>query len=351
MIKPRIYADFHNTDRHGRLRLSTVGTQEDLTLHTIELQSGLELVLYSDDLDEQGQLDELLVDGIVNYSEEERCWVATIDWNAIRHASGSKSVSKNEKCTGSLELPASIMGLSATEEKCWRKRYNSCDGIVVTKSLVFVFPKADFPPGGKNGRDPHAICQDLQKCWDHLQCILEVDPVSDKYGTRIVVGYRDPRDEGGADCNAGFELEDVGSGEKCPYINIPWGYRDRINEPVECCSHEMVHPFVASKPLADMSEKWVEGVCDFLRVPLLRVVAREKEANDWEVKFLNSAWKTANSYHDHAGRLLWWCNSRNYSFRDHRAIDEQRRALRHIWRLNLSEALSDEEACNGLLSS
>jgi hypothetical protein len=29
----------------------------------------------------------LLVDGVVSFSEEEHCWVAAIDWNAIHHAS------------------------------------------------------------------------------------------------------------------------------------------------------------------------------------------------------------------------------------------------------------------------
>jgi hypothetical protein len=87
MVKPKIYADFHNADAHGRLRLNSVGTMEDLSRQQVELQEGLLLTLYSDDLDEKGQLDKLLVDGVASFSEEERCWVAAIDWNAIRHAS------------------------------------------------------------------------------------------------------------------------------------------------------------------------------------------------------------------------------------------------------------------------
>ncbi len=87
MIKPRIYVDFHNADAKGRLRLNCAGTLEDLALQQVELREGLRLELYSDDANDQGRLDELLVDGIVNYSEEERGWVALIDWAAIRHAS------------------------------------------------------------------------------------------------------------------------------------------------------------------------------------------------------------------------------------------------------------------------
>lgn len=87
MTTPGIYADFHNADSRGRLRLNSVGTVEDLARQQVELREGLELTMYSDDLDEQGALDKLLVDGVVSFSKEEDCWVATIDWSAIRHSS------------------------------------------------------------------------------------------------------------------------------------------------------------------------------------------------------------------------------------------------------------------------
>ncbi len=86
MVKPKIYADFHNADSQGRLRLNCAGTMEDLAEQQLELREGLLLTLYSDDLDDNGQLDELLTDGVVSYSKEEACWVAVIDWGAIRHA-------------------------------------------------------------------------------------------------------------------------------------------------------------------------------------------------------------------------------------------------------------------------
>jgi hypothetical protein len=86
-VKPKVYADFHNADGKGRLRLNCVGTTEDLARQRIVLREGMPLILYADDLDAQGQPDDLLVDGIVSFSEEERCWVAVIDWSAIHHAS------------------------------------------------------------------------------------------------------------------------------------------------------------------------------------------------------------------------------------------------------------------------
>jgi hypothetical protein len=75
MNHPRVFADFHNADAEGRLRLNCIGTIEDLARHHIELQDGQLLTLYSEDLE---------VDGRVQYSEMEKMWVATIDWEQIR---------------------------------------------------------------------------------------------------------------------------------------------------------------------------------------------------------------------------------------------------------------------------
>ncbi len=75
MSYPKIFADFHNADREGRLRLNCIGTIEDLARRNIELQPGQLLTLYSEELE---------VDGTVQYSETEKVWVAAIDWNQIR---------------------------------------------------------------------------------------------------------------------------------------------------------------------------------------------------------------------------------------------------------------------------
>jgi hypothetical protein len=95
MVKPRIYADFQNADTRGHLRLNCIGTMEDLARQQIELREGLLLTLYSDDLDDKGQLDELMVDGIVSFSRDEHCWVAAIDWASIQHASDREGLPVN----------------------------------------------------------------------------------------------------------------------------------------------------------------------------------------------------------------------------------------------------------------
>jgi hypothetical protein len=87
MAAPRVYADFHNADPQGRVRLNCVGTQEDLSRLGIQLRDGLLLDLYADDADVLGNLDELQVRGVVQFSPDEGLWVAVIDWSAIRHVS------------------------------------------------------------------------------------------------------------------------------------------------------------------------------------------------------------------------------------------------------------------------
>ena len=79
MAVPRVFADFHNADSHGRLRLNCIGTVRDLARQDVRLRDGTALRLYSEDLE---------VDGIARYSEEEGLWVAVIDWKALKADGG-----------------------------------------------------------------------------------------------------------------------------------------------------------------------------------------------------------------------------------------------------------------------
>ena len=75
MNKPKIFADFHNADAKGRVRLNCAGTDVDLKRQKIVLQDGQSFIIYSEELE---------VEGVVHYSEEEKLWTAVIDWNAIQ---------------------------------------------------------------------------------------------------------------------------------------------------------------------------------------------------------------------------------------------------------------------------
>jgi hypothetical protein len=71
----RIFVDLHNADEQGRLRLNCIGTIEDLARQHMELKNDRRLILYCEDLE---------VDGVVQFSEDEKIWVVAIDWNQIR---------------------------------------------------------------------------------------------------------------------------------------------------------------------------------------------------------------------------------------------------------------------------
>ena len=75
MNKLKVFADFHNADVKGRLRLNCASTVADLKRQGIALQNGQSLIIYSEELE---------VEGVVHYSEEEKLWTAVIDWNAIQ---------------------------------------------------------------------------------------------------------------------------------------------------------------------------------------------------------------------------------------------------------------------------
>ena len=75
MNKPRVFADFHNADAKGRLRLNCAGTEADIKRQKIVLQDGQSLIIYSEELEAVG---------VVHYSEEEKLWTAVIDWSAIQ---------------------------------------------------------------------------------------------------------------------------------------------------------------------------------------------------------------------------------------------------------------------------
>jgi hypothetical protein len=68
--RPLVYADRHNADAGGRLRLNSIGTIRDLSRQNITPRDGLRLTLHDE---------ELGVDGEVCFSPREHLWAAAID--------------------------------------------------------------------------------------------------------------------------------------------------------------------------------------------------------------------------------------------------------------------------------
>ena len=72
----KIFADFNNADAHGRLRLNTNGSLNDIKEQNISLKPGMMVQLNDND--------EFSISGIVEFSNEENIWVVKIDWNDLK---------------------------------------------------------------------------------------------------------------------------------------------------------------------------------------------------------------------------------------------------------------------------
>jgi len=67
MTSPRIFGDFNNMDRLGRVRLNVAGSQEGLARLTDSLSLRPAVVVHDDDLE---------ADAVIEWSETERIWTA-----------------------------------------------------------------------------------------------------------------------------------------------------------------------------------------------------------------------------------------------------------------------------------
>lgn len=82
-----IYADFMKCDSEQRLVLSTRGTARDLEKLKLEFVAGMKAIFYNGDEDPDGNRDDLVVEGIVEFDEIGNVWTARIDWDSITNLS------------------------------------------------------------------------------------------------------------------------------------------------------------------------------------------------------------------------------------------------------------------------
>src|SRR3974390_2322157 len=80
-MKPLVYADFNKLDDVNSLVLTCVGSQEDLS----GLCAGTEVTFYTDDADDLGNPNNLLVEGVLEYDESGDYWVGRVNWDTLRH--------------------------------------------------------------------------------------------------------------------------------------------------------------------------------------------------------------------------------------------------------------------------
>jgi len=96
--KPRVYADLNGGWRDGDnyvLWLNSSATERDLRHFGRALTPGLVLDFWTDDGDDEGNLDPLLFQGEVGFDEEKQNWYAVAPWNDFHNASELKEAEDN----------------------------------------------------------------------------------------------------------------------------------------------------------------------------------------------------------------------------------------------------------------
>ena len=88
--KPRIYADLNGGWRKENnyvVPLNSLATENDLHLLGYTLNPGLTLDFWTDDGDNDGNLDPLLFQGVIQFDNDTQHWVAVAQWTEFHHAS------------------------------------------------------------------------------------------------------------------------------------------------------------------------------------------------------------------------------------------------------------------------
>lgn len=86
MNRPRIYADFQKFNLEGDLLLTAHGSLRDINALT-DAKNGQLVVFYSDDQNDNGDPDEIEVEGYLKFDDTCECWLGVYDPDGFRHAS------------------------------------------------------------------------------------------------------------------------------------------------------------------------------------------------------------------------------------------------------------------------
>jgi len=176
--------------------------------------------------------------------------------------------------------------MNQREEDTRLKRYSYCDNIREREDLIFLYPSGF-------AKNADVIADKLQVGMDFLKRIANLDPTT-FFEQRVVIGYRHPNDEGGKNCQPGWLPN---------WVNIPWDYIGKSNEPLDICTHELVHPFFRCSPLHNCNEGWGDGFCDFLRGPLKKLLGLDGD-NWWRCMIRAAQDKQDGEYHYPAGQFI-----------------------------------------------
>lgn len=97
MIPPRLYVDFNEMLERDLVLLAQVDQKVDSAGNLVTLFDGLHVAIYSDDKDDNGSIDNLVAEGIVEKNTQTGGWSKNTKWlcriseKGIRHESEGRS--------------------------------------------------------------------------------------------------------------------------------------------------------------------------------------------------------------------------------------------------------------------
>lgn len=144
------------------------------------------------------------------------------------------------------------MRLNPHEERIRKEQYPDCEKSEEREDLIFVYPsqfkeKADI------------VANKIQRAVEFLKYVCDINP-KQEFGSRVIIGFTDQ------------STHPNWSGIGGNRIHIPWQYLGKKNEPLEACSHELIHPFYNRSKLHESNEEWGDCFCEFLRRPAKNVM-------------------------------------------------------------------------------
>ena len=88
MKKPMLYVDFNEMLESNLVLLSAGDTKTDSRGEVVSLREGLEVVVYMDDMDDNGNIDNLVASGVVERNTSTTGWAGHVKWCCRIDSSG-----------------------------------------------------------------------------------------------------------------------------------------------------------------------------------------------------------------------------------------------------------------------
>jgi hypothetical protein len=200
--------------------------------------------------------------------------------------------------------------LNPKENEVWRTQFSECIKLELRQDLIFIYPDGFAGPVSY-------VADKMQSSMDFLKDVTTISPIQE-FGSRVVVGYTRKA------------TQPNWSGLGGNRVHLPWKdeYLNKKSEPLDVCSHELVHPFYNRSPLHQSNEYWGDCFCEFLRGPVKQTMGLDGR-NWWKEKLHD--YRSGKQYYGNvAGQFLlkakqmyWDFNEAEDKFIDHFIEDRE----------------------------